>query len=129
MAKVLIIDDDELVRQVTDLVLSNAGHDVTLAGDGLEGWELFQRARVDLVLLDVAMPGLSGLELLKRLRRGSRRDTKVVMLTAKTDTATVAEAKSLGVSGYLIKPFTPDTLLQRVKSALQPTPVKPVVYI
>jgi two-component system, OmpR family, response regulator RegX3 len=86
-ADVLFVEDDRSIREVTTLALEQAGFRVTACGDGREGLELFARGRFDLVLLDVMLPGVDGLEVCREIRRAHR--TPIIMLTARTATVDV----------------------------------------
>ena len=132
-ASILVIDDDPLVSQFVDLVLTQAGYQVSLAGSPETGFKALQRTRWDLVLLDVQMPGMSGIQLLKMLRQYQRLKVPVMMMTAKGDLDTVRSASHAGANGYLVKPFTPDGLLARVEAVLdrreRAPPAKPMVSV
>lgn len=127
---ILVIDDDPLVREFVDLVLSQAGHRVSGAPNGAIGLETLGHVRADLVLLDIQMPGMSGLEALRILRRLRRVRTPVMMITARGDIETVKQAMSEGANGYIVKPFSASDLLKRVSALLaseprSPAPAKP----
>ncbi|WP_298128248.1 response regulator [Brevundimonas sp.] len=115
----LVIEDDEMIRELMDLILTQAGFRVVLAGSGEAGLDLLQRLRVAIVLLDVHMPRMDGLQVLEAMRR-MRRAVPVLMVTADRSSDTVGAAGALGVSGYMAKPFTAEALLMRVRRALAP---------
>ncbi|MFT4252914.1 MAG: response regulator transcription factor [Caulobacter sp.] len=115
---ILVIDDDPLIREFVDLVLSQAGHRVSGAPNGAIGLETLGHARADLVLLDIQMPGMSGLEALRVIRRLRRLRTPVMMITARGDIETVKQALNDGANGYIVKPFTAADLLKRVSALL-----------
>lgn len=117
---ILVIDDDPLIRQVADLVLTQAGYTVASAGTGGSGLQMIEHTRAQLVLLDIQMPDMSGLAVLTVLRRTRRSTVPVMMLTAKGDIETVKAALSAGANGYMVKPFKPADLLRRVEAALKP---------
>jgi DNA-binding response OmpR family regulator len=121
-AAVLIIEDDPLVRQFVELVLSQAGYNVSSVGTGELGLKALQTSKWDLVLLDIQLPDMTGVDLLRLLRRYQRVKATVMMMTAKGDLATVREAMDAGADGYLVKPFTPDALTKRVEAMLNPKP-------
>lgn len=121
-AAVLIVEDDPLVRQFVELVLSQAGYNVSSVATGDLGLRALQQSKWDLVLLDIQLPDMTGVALLRLLRRYQRTKATVMMMTAKGDLATVREAMDAGADGYLVKPFTPDALIKRVEAMLNPKP-------
>lgn len=116
-ADVLFVEDDRSIREVTTLALEQAGFRVTACGDGREGLELFARGRFDLVLLDVMLPGVDGLEVCREIRRAHR--TPIIMLTARTATVDVVVGLELGADDYVSKPFQPPELVARVRAVLR----------
>lgn len=116
-ATVMIVEDDEMIREMMDITLSQAGYRVTSVGSGESALDLLRRIKVDLVLLDIHMPQMSGLDVLMAMARMGRR-TPVLMVTANRQAETVAEAMRLGCIGYMAKPFAPADLLGRVTRAL-----------
>ena len=116
-ANVLFVEDDRSIREVTTLALEQAGFRVTACGDGREGLALFARERFDLVLLDVMLPGVDGLEVCREIRRADR--TPIIMLTARTDTVDVVVGLELGADDYVSKPFQPAELVARVRAVLR----------
>ncbi|MBO9559618.1 MAG: response regulator transcription factor [Caulobacter sp.] len=121
-AAVLIIEDDPLVRQFVELVLGQAGYNVSSVATGELGIRALQQSRWDLVLLDIQLPDMTGVELLRLLRRYQKIKATVMMMTAKGDVGTVRGAMEAGADGYLVKPFTPDDLTRRVEAMLNPKP-------
>ena len=117
---ILVIDDDPLIRQVADLVLTQAGYTVLSAGTGHAGLKMIDHTRAHLVLLDIQMPDMSGLAVLDMLRRHRRNKVPVMMLTAKGDVETVKAALGAGANGYMVKPLKPAELLRRVQAILKP---------
>jgi DNA-binding response OmpR family regulator len=117
-ASVLVIDDDPLVSQFVDLVLTQAGYQVSLASTPETGLKALRQTRWDLVLLDIQMPGMSGIHLLKMLRQYQRLKVPVVMMTSRGDIETVRTASHAGANGYVVKPFTPEGLLSRIEAVL-----------
>ncbi len=118
-AAVLVIDDDAVVRQFAELVLAQAGYNVSSAATAELGMRALQASRWDLVLLDINMPGMTGLDVL-RLRKHQRLKAAVMMMTARDDAATVRQAMETGADGYMVKPFGPRDLLKRVDAMLNP---------
>jgi len=121
-AAILIIEDDPLVRQFVELVLSQSGYNVSSVATGDLGLRALRQSKWDLILLDIQLPDMTGVDLLRLLRRYQRTKATVMMMTAKGDLATVREAMDAGADGYLVKPFTPDALTKRVESMLNPRP-------
>ena len=117
----LAADDDRDLAEVLDFVLKREHYETLIAHDGLTAWQRFLERGPDLVLLDLDMPGLSGLEVLRRIRAhtGPSAGTPVVMLTARTDEATVVECLDAGANDYIAKPFSPRQLLARLRAALR----------
>ncbi|MEU3496146.1 response regulator transcription factor [Kitasatospora cineracea] len=119
-ARVLVVDDDPTVGEVVAGYLTRAGHLVDRAEDGQHGLDLAERHRPDLLVLDLMLPGLDGLEVLRRLRaRPDRADLPVVLLTAKGDEADRILGLELGADDYVTKPFSPRELVLRVQSILR----------
>ena len=117
---VLVIDDDAVVRQFVELVLAQAGYNVSSVATAELGIKALQTARWDLVLLDINMPDMTGLDVLRLLRQYQKVKAAVMMMTARGDAATVREALATGADGYLVKPFGPQDLLKRAEAMLNP---------
>ena len=115
---VLVVDDDESLRRVVEYNLQEEGYRVLTAVDGPEGWRQFQAETVDLVLTDVRMPEMDGIELLTRLK-AMQPDLPVIMLTAHGTIDSAVDAMKLGASDYLTKPFNRDQLKAAVWKALE----------
>jgi DNA-binding NtrC family response regulator len=116
--RVLIIDDDPLVRAGCRKVLEPRGFACTDASDGLRALECFRRASFDAALLDLKMPGLSGMETLEKLRDESP-NTAVIVITGYASIESAVEAVKAGAFDYLPKPFTPEVLAARVRRAVR----------
>jgi DNA-binding response OmpR family regulator len=114
---VLVVDDDETVRDVVRRYLEVAGFTVDVAGDGAAGLALFAERDPDLVVLDVMMPGINGLEVCRRLRQVSH--VPIVMLTALGEEENRIAGLQLGADDYVTKPFSPKELALRVASVLR----------
>ena len=123
-ATVMVVEDDESIREVIDITLSQAGYGVIAVGSGESALDLLKRVKVDLVLLDVHMPRMSGLDVLMAMARMGRTTPPVLMVTANRHADTVAKATRLGCVGYMAKPFAPGDLLGRVVRALAARPSK-----
>ena len=119
MSHILIIDDDPQIRNVLRIALRQAGHDVTEAGDGAEGLVKARNGRAELIVLDIGLPEMDGLELCRRLR--AERDTPILFLTARDDEIDRILGFELGGDDYVTKPFSPRELVARVRAILKRT--------
>ena len=115
--KILVVDDDLELSSLIGYALRQAGYMVIEAGDGVAALEAFERESPALVILDVNLPRLSGLEVCRRIRAASR--TPIMMLTVKSAEEDQVQALDLGADDYLTKPFSPRTLLARVRALLR----------
>lgn len=115
--KVLFVEDDHSIRQVVSLALEEAGFRVTTCPDGDEALARYAAERFDLVLLDVMLPGRSGLDVCREIRRVD--STPIVMLTARSSTIDVVTGLELGADDYVAKPFQPPELIARVRAVLR----------
>ena len=116
-ARILLVEDDPSIREVTALGLRAAGFDVDTAADGAGGLARWRATAPDLVLLDVMLPRMDGLEVLRAIRREAM--TPVVMLTARADTIDVVVGLESGADDYVRKPFEMPELVARVRAALR----------
>ncbi len=123
--RVLVVDDDATVSDVVRRYLERAGYEVTLAADGAAGLAAFAAQRPDLVVLDLMLPGVPGLEVCRRLREGDGRDTPIIMLTALGEESDRVLGLQLGADDYLTKPFSPRELVLRVQSVLRRVAPRP----
>lgn len=115
--RILIVDDDPMIRHFVDLVLSQQGYSVASAAAPDTALQVLGRETFHLVLLDINMPGMTGLDIL-RVMRTRRKRPKILMMTAHRDPATIMDALKQGAEGYLAKPFKPQDLLRRVDALL-----------
>jgi DNA-binding response OmpR family regulator len=115
--RVLVVDDDETVRDVVRRYLERDGHEVVVAGDGESALQLVARQVPDLVVLDLMLPGIDGLEVCRRLRQ--RHSVPIVMLTALGEEEDRVVGLQLGADDYVTKPFSPRELALRVGSVLR----------
>ncbi len=117
MAKILIVDDEPSIVNLIQAYLKPEGYQVFSAADGPSGLKAVRAYKPDLVILDVMLPGMDGVELLTRLRRESQ--AYVIMLTARTEETDKIVGLSVGADDYVTKPFSPRELTARVKAALR----------
>ena len=117
MTKILVIDDEPSILHLVSAYLKPEGFEVYTASDGNAGLKSARAFKPDLIILDLMLPGIDGIELLSRLRRES--DVYVIMLTARTDETDKIVGLSVGADDYVTKPFSPRELVARVKAALR----------
>jgi two-component system phosphate regulon response regulator PhoB len=121
-ATILIIDDEKDLIELVRYNLEKEGYDAIAAADGQAGLEIAQRHKLDLIVLDLMMPGMDGLEVCRRLRADGRTSRiPVIMLTAKATEADRVVGLELGADDYITKPFSPRELVARVKAILRRT--------
>jgi two-component system, chemotaxis family, chemotaxis protein CheY len=119
MAKVLAVDDSASMRQMVNLTLTGAGHEVVHASDGIEALEYARANGVDLVLTDVNMPRMDGITLVRELRQlPDYRHTPMLMLTTESSTEKKMQGKAAGATGWIVKPFNPEQLLATMARVL-----------
>ncbi len=116
-ARILLVEDDPSIREVTAIGLGAAGFDVTTASDGVEGLDRFRADPFDLVLLDIMLPRMDGYEVCRQIRKTST--VPVVMLTARGDTMDVVVGLEAGADDYVRKPFDLPELIARIRAALR----------
>ncbi len=116
-ASVLVIEDDPHMLQLLKRILELEGYHVHLAADGVYGMSVLRDANLDLVLLDIMMPGPDGYQVLNSIREGS--NIPVIMVTAKAEVESLAKAVNLGADDYVRKPFRPVELVARVQAKLR----------
>jgi len=117
MVKILVIDDEPSITKLVSAYLKPEGYEVFTASDGVSGIKAARAFRPDLVVLDLMLPGMDGLELLSQLRRES--NVYVILLTAKTEETDKVVGLSVGADDYVTKPFSPRELVARIKAALR----------
>ena len=119
MTTVLIIEDDEVLREVYATKLALEGFDVTTAVDGKEGLSIASQTEPDIILLDMLMPRMTGLEFLRLYRLSQRPHVKTLVLSNKSSPSDISQAKSLGALEYLIKSqYTPSDIVERIRRHL-----------
>ena len=119
MSSVLVVDDEPRIVQLVRDYLERAGFDVSVARDGPSALAAVAQRRPDLVVLDLGLPGLDGLDVTRRLRQGSGSAVPIIMLTARADESDKIVGLELGADDYLTKPFSPRELVARVRAVLR----------
>ena len=116
-AKILVVDDDPAIAEMLTMVLQREGFDTVMVGDGLEAVAAASRENPDLILLDLMLPGMGGVDVCRNVREESA--VPIIMLTAKTDTVDVVLGLESGADDYVTKPFKPKELVARVRARLR----------
>ena len=117
MQKILIVEDEEKIARFVELELKHEGYEVEKATDGRRGLELAEQGGYDLLLLDIMLPGINGIEILRRVRRES--DVPVIMLTARDAVMDKVSGLDMGADDYITKPFAIEELLARIRVTLR----------
>lgn len=118
---ILVVEDEKKIARLLQIELDSEGYGVRLAADGASGWAAYREGGIDLILLDVMLPGISGIELLRRIRAVDVR-TPVLLLTAKSSVEDKVSGLDLGANDYVTKPFEIEELLARIRAALRQRP-------
>lgn len=121
--RVLVVDDDTALAEMIGIVLDSEGYDPTFCSDGALAVAKFRDEEPDLVLLDVMLPGMDGIEICEAIRAES--GVPIIMLTAKSDTTDVVRGLEAGADDYIVKPFDPKELVARIKTRLRATTSEP----
>ncbi len=119
-ARILVVDDDTALAEMIGIVLRTEGFEPHFCEDGNGALTAFHAAKPDLVLLDLMLPGMDGIQVCAKIREES--GTPIIMLTAKSDTADVVKGLESGADDYVVKPFNPKELVARIRTRLRPTP-------
>lgn len=123
MPKILVVDDDPAISEMLTIVLEAEGFEAKPVTDGLEAIPAFHSYQPDLILLDLMLPGMSGVDICKEIRKESA--VPIVMLTAKTDTVDVVLGLESGADDYITKPFKPRELVARIRARLRQNTEEP----
>ena len=128
---ILVVDDEPTITDVVSRYLERAGYSTRIAGDGADALRIAGESRPDLVVLDLMMPGMDGLEVMRRLREQER--VSVILLTAKGEHTDRIIGLRLGADDYVVKPFSPAELVARVDAVLRrvdssPQPEEPIAF-
>ena len=121
--RILVVDDERVVTEVVERYLSIENYEITLASDGTEALRIAQEWAPDLIVLDLMLPGVDGLEVCRRIRKES--EVPIIMLTAKGEEADRIVGLEIGADDYVVKPFSPRELVARIKSVLRRTAAGP----
>lgn len=119
MARILVVDDEDSLRGVLRAILEEDGYEVLEASDGRSGLEMYRKHKADLIITDLVMPEMNGLDFISEVTRSVPRVRIIAMTGVPAWDSCLAKAKALGAHGTLQKPFTVETLLDLVKSALR----------
>ncbi|MEN2738026.1 MtrAB system response regulator MtrA [Microbacterium sp. X-17] len=117
-SRILVVDDDTALAEMIGIVLRTEGFDTVFCADGARAVDAWHRERPDLILLDLMLPGLDGIEVCRLVRAES--GVPIIMLTARTDTADVVKGLESGADDYIVKPFNPKELVARIRTRLRP---------
>lgn len=115
MAKILAVDDSSTIRKLVKFTLQMKKYDVVLAEDGMEAFDLFNEYNFDLIITDLNMPRMDGIELIRKIRAGDKNNTiPIILLTTESEEKDKQMGMEAGVSSYMIKPFQPPQLLGEI---------------
>ncbi|GAA1744204.1 response regulator transcription factor [Rothia terrae] len=117
-ATILVVDDDDALAEMVGIVLSQEGYESVFCTAGDQAVEAFEQHQPELVLLDLMLPGMNGIEVCTELRKVT--EVPIIMLTAKSDTEDVVKGLEAGADDYIAKPFKPAELLARIRARLRP---------
>lgn len=124
--QLLVIEDDYDIANLLEKILEKSGYDIIQSGHGNEGYQLYQKHQPDMVILDLGLPGIDGIEICKKIREDNL-DIPIIMLTARDSSAEQVQGLDVGADDYITKPFRREELLARVRAQLRK--VKKVVNI
>jgi two-component system phosphate regulon response regulator PhoB len=119
-ATILVVDDESAIREMLGFVLTQKGYNYQAAADAEQAWQRINESRPDLILLDWMLPGISGVDLARRLKRDpNTRNLPLIMLTARDDEEDKVRGLNVGADDYITKPFSPMELMARIKAVLR----------
>jgi len=119
VARILVVDDSTTMRQMVSFTLQDAGHEVTEAADGIAALAEAKGRKFDLVITDVNMPGMNGIDLVKSLRAlADFKFTPILVLTTEAGQDVKAKGREVGATGWIVKPFSPEVLIQTLRKVL-----------
>lgn len=117
---ILVVDDESAIREMLGFVLTQEGYNYQVAANGEQAWQRINELRPDIILLDWMLPGMSGVDLARRLKREpNTRNLPLIMLTARDDEEDKVRGLNVGADDYITKPFSPTELLARIKAVLR----------
>ncbi|ABA58859.1 phosphate regulon transcriptional regulator PhoB [Nitrosococcus oceani] len=120
VATILVVDDEAAIREMLGFALTQEGYYYQAAADGEQAWQRINESHPDLILLDWMLPGISGVDLARRLKREpSTRELPVIMLTARDEEEDKVRGLNVGADDYITKPFSPTELIARIKAVLR----------
>ncbi|MDH5661890.1 MAG: response regulator [Elusimicrobiota bacterium] len=120
MAKILIVEDDPTTVQLIEFLLKKNDYEVLIAHNGVEALEISKKEKSDLILMDVMMPKMDGIEAIEKLKKDENtRDIPIVILSALGQEMDVMRGLQAGASSYIVKPFSPKELLDEIKAKLE----------
>jgi len=118
--KILIIDDSESIREVVNFTLETAGHEVESAVDGVDALTYLEKNHYDLIITDLHMPNMDGIELIKNARKMEvHKYIPILFLTTESQSEKKLQAKDAGASGWIVKPFAPEKLLMAINKVIR----------
>ena len=115
--RILIVEDERAIADVEKAYIEREGYDADIAGDGLEGLSKFRERQFDLVILDLMLPGMSGVDVCREIRRSS--SAPIIMVTAKSGEDDIVAGLDAGADDYVVKPFSPRILMARIRANLR----------
>jgi two-component system, OmpR family, response regulator MtrA len=122
-SRILVVDDDPALAEMLTIVLRGEGFDTAVVGDGIRALPAVRELRPDVVLLDLMLPGMNGIDVCRAIRTES--GVPIVMLTAKTDTVDIVVGLESGADDYVVKPFKPKELIARIRARVRCTETEP----
>src|SRR6478609_2027206 len=118
--RILVVDDSESIRELVGLTLESSGYQVSKGVDGQDAMKFLDGSEIDLVITDLNMPNVDGIQFIKEIRKTTGYATiPILMLTTESQAAKKDEAKAAGATGWIVKPFVQDKLLQVVKKVVR----------